>query len=800
MGHGDNMSARLIKNEETVSSRINIVSHYDDVTLLDKSDRLIQIIKLDGLDSATQDDQTLDSYKHRLNHLLKSFSSDFAWYVWDVRRKCDCYPSGEFSNGYANELNERYHSNIKSSELYVNDLYLAIITKQPEGLLSHGLTYIQQFIQKYDKESRQQYIKRRHEELCDITKKVMQTLSDYGCELLSVYEKNGVKFSAPLEFVSKLLNGDEFPIPLVDADIARLLPRKRLFFNHHSGMVELRSADGSSKYAAMLSVKGYCHDTAQGVLNELRALRCEYNITQSFRFINNTDAKRKMRDQQMEMSQSRNESVSQIDELDDVIDKTASGSVGHGLHHLTVCVYADDLEMLRKYISSIVAKFANLDVACVREEIISECCFWAQLPANFGYILRSALISTMNFAGFSSFHNYQRGKLNDNHWGEAVAVLETQAGTPYYFNFHHKDVGNFQVFGAMGSGKTALIGFLIAQSMKFGGKRVIFDKDRGLEILVRAMGGVYEQIKPGIPTGFNPCHLDDTPENRAFLVQLFKRMLTTNNELLSPSDMDVILSAIDGLYRFKDAADRQLLHIASYFGRKKPGSLRHRFDQWHSDGEHAWLFDNEMDSLSLDADVLGFDVGRILNHEECRTPALMYLTYRVEQVLVGKKGMLFCDEGWSMLNDSYFRKLIENWSRTTRKLNNVFGIATQVANDTAQSSISKAINESSFCKIFFANPSADVKVYTEQYGLSLHEVEIVQNLPDDEHFFLLIHGHGDNRKSIVVRPVLHGMWEDLQILSARENSLLILDQIMAQIGADPKDLIPELLTRMRKPA
>ena len=27
----------------------------------------------------------------------------------------------------------------------------------------------------------------------------------------------------------------------------------------------------------------------------------------------------------------------------------------------------------------------------------------------------------------------------------------------------------------------------------------------------------YETIKPGIPTGFNPCQLEDTPENRNFL-------------------------------------------------------------------------------------------------------------------------------------------------------------------------------------------------------------------------------------------------------------------------------------------
>jgi len=780
------MIPKYIMNEEKISSKINIIAHYDNVTLLDKNDKLIQIIKLTGLNYVSKDAMSLDVYKNRFNNVLKSLSSEYALYMWEVRKKDNAYPDGDFSEGYAHRFNERYKHNFQTSNIYKNELYLAIITKPSEGLMNRGMSFIQQFKQVVDKDAKQKYLTNRYVELCDVTRKIMSSLSDYGCELLSLYEKEGVSFSAPLELISEIINGEKHTVPLLPFDTAKILPRKRLSF--HKNFVEFYP-----RFAAMLSIKGYSPVTYQGMLNEFGKLPFEYVITQSFRPYDRHVAKTALRDQQMEMRQSRDESISQTEQLNDAFDDAASGEVGFGLHHFTMMVYADDQETLNKNVGNIISQFSHLDIACVREDIASECAFWAQLPGNFHYILRAAPISTRNMAALASFHNYPQGKLTRNHWGDAVTVFQTQAGTPYYFNFHHKDVGNFLVFGSMGSGKTMLIGFLIAQSLKFGGKRVIFDKDRGLEILVRSMGGTYDRIKPGMPTGFNPCQLDDTPENRAFLIALFRALLMP----LSESESETITSAIDSMYRL-DPAYRQFCHLAAFFGVRKLGSLRNRFDQWHSDGTHAWLFDNSIDTLNLGADILGFDIGSILNDQDAKTPALMYLTYRVEQAMTGQRGLLFIDEGWLVLSDEYFRKLIDDWSRTPRKKNNIFGLATQVANDTVGSSVSKSINESAFCKIFFPNSSADANVYIDHFGLTLREYELVKSLPDDQRYFLLVHGHGVNKESVVVRVDLSKLEDDMAIISARESTLAIMDQIIAEVGHDPSIWVPFFKAKVRE--
>lgn len=112
-----------------------------------------------------------------------------------------------------------------------------------------------------------------------------------------------------------------------------------------------------------------------------------------------------------------------------------------------------------------------------------EAAWWAQLPGNFSYRARSGAITSRNFAALSPFHSFPIGKLEGNVWGTAVALLKTQAGSPYYFNFHYGDLGNTFVCGPSGSGKTVIVNFLLAQLQKHNPTMVFFDKDQGAEIL-----------------------------------------------------------------------------------------------------------------------------------------------------------------------------------------------------------------------------------------------------------------------------------------------------------------------------
>ena len=216
------------------------------------------------------------------------------------------------------------------------------------------------------------------------------------------------------------------------------------------------------------------------------------------------------------------------------------------------------------------AALADLGIIAVREEIALEPAFWAQFPGNFKYIARRGLVSTGNFAGLASGHNFPLGQADGNHWGEAVTLLETTAAGPYYFNFHQGDLGNFTVIGPSGSGKTVVLNFLLAQARKFRPRIIFFDKDRGAELFIRAIGGRYDVLRPGDAVRASTrSSSPDTPVNRQFLIDWLAL-------LAGGAD-------IDETARIKDAVDanfeqpvehRRLRHLAELFRGGAPAARR----------------------------------------------------------------------------------------------------------------------------------------------------------------------------------------------------------------------------------
>src|SRR6202034_410970 len=186
------------------------------------------------------------------------------------------------------------------------------------------------------------------------------------------------------------------------------------------------------------------------------------------------------------------------------------------------------MKQLNDHVALARAKLADTGMTVAREDLALEAAFWAQLPGNFPMRPRKAPITSRNFAAMVPFHNYPAGRANGNHWGKSLALLVTSARSPYHFSLHasdprdpeggsRKDTGHTLICGPTGSGKTVFIGFLVSLLARHDTTQVLFDKDRGLEILVRALGGEYFPLKSGVPTGFNPLQLPATPTNVEFL-------------------------------------------------------------------------------------------------------------------------------------------------------------------------------------------------------------------------------------------------------------------------------------------
>ncbi len=787
------MARRATPAKETpAGAKLPYGRHVDDLTLETRDGLLLQFIHMAGLPFETADTEEINYRKALRDGALRGLAnSRFAVYHHVLRREVSAAMEGEFRDDFSRRLDAMWRNRLSTKKLYVNDLFLTIVRRPLQGRVG-VLDGLMRSVAGRSGGAAQMDASRAIDmrELDAARESMLAALAPYGARTLKVYDTPKGPSSEPLEFLSALYNGEMRPVLLPQTDLGLYLPYRRVSFGAET--LELGPAGNLERsFAAMVSIKDYPPQTVAGMLDDLLRLPYELTVSQSFGFVDRQVGLDRMNLALRRMRSADDEAASLRQGLIDAKDDVATGRAAFGEHHLTVMVRATTPAGLNEAVAEVQSAFTEIGVIAVREDTNLESAFWAQFPGNFRDIARRSLISTSNFAGFASGHNFPVGQAQANHWGPAITVLETTSAGPYHFNFHKNDLGNFTLIGPSGSGKTVVLGFLLAQARKYDPRIVFFDKDRGAEIFLRAVGGRYDSIRPGEPTGFNPLSLSDNAVNRAFLTEWTTRLVSQPGEVLPADDVERIREAVDANFDQKPSF-RRLRYFAELFrGDKRPHALdiSARLRPWWGEGENAWLFDNADDQLDLDARTIGFDMTQLLDNPALRTPAMMYLFHRVEERLDGEATLIVIDEGWKALDDDAFVNRIKDWEKTIRKRNGLIGFATQSAQDALESRIASAIIEQAATQIFMANPKAQARDYMEGFGLTEHEFNLVKSLPDTAHCFLIKHG----ADSVVARLNLAGEPDILAVLSGRERTVRLLDEIRREVGDDPADWLPRLL-------
>ncbi len=777
--------AKFTAREVPAGTHLPYASQIDEHTLITRDGLLVQTIALRGLLFETADSDEINYRKALRDAVLRAIASPrIAIYHHVLRRKVDLSLEPQFGDEFSRALDARWRQRLAKRELYVNELYLTLVRRPLPGKI--GVADRLRGLLSGNPASSQAARAEELRALNATREALLAAMSDYEARTLAVYESGDALCSEPLEFLSALFNGEMRPVQLPFGDIGMHLPYRRVSFGGNA-MELAPHGDARRRVSAIVSVKDYPGATAPGMFDELLRLPVELSVSQSFAFVERGNALADMNLAIRRMRSAEDEAVSLRAELMQAKDEVAAGRAGFGEHHMTIAVHADDLASLNRSVADVVSALADLGIIAVREDIALEPAFWAQFPGNFAYIARRGLVSTANFAALASGHNFAMGKAQGNHWGEAVTLMETTAAGPYFFNFHQGDLGNFTVIGPSGSGKTVVLNFLLAQARKFDPRIVFFDKDRGAELFIRAVGGRYDRLDPSLPSGLNPLQLDDTPANRQFLID-WVGVLAGGT---SVEEQARIKLAIDANFA-QPPEYRRLRHLVELFrGAARPTSddLWARLQPWWGEGERAWLFDNARDETDLAARTVGFDMTAILDDPVARTPAMMVLFHRVEERLDGTPTIIVVDEGWKALDDAVFVARIKDWQKTIRKRNGIVGFATQSARDALDSQISRAIIEQAATQIFMVNPKAEAGDYCDGFGLTAHELSLVRSMPDAAHCFLVKHGN----ESVVCRLDLSGERELLTILSGRERTVRLLDRLRAETGDAPEQWLPRLL-------
>jgi type IV secretion system protein VirB4 len=587
-----------------------------------------------------------------------------------------------------------------------------------------------------------------------------------------------------MELLHLVLTGRPQRIPLVRGHLGYALYTSRVIFGREA--LEIREP-GEEKFAGVFGVKEYPAATRPGLWDGLLKAKYPFIATQSFAFLSKASARAIMERKQNQLIRANDRASSQIDGLDDAIDDLESNRFVMGEHQFSLLVYGGSTKELADNMSLARATLADSGLVVAREDLALEAAFWSQFPGNFGKRSRPAAINSRNFAALAPFHTYPSGRPAGNQWGPAVALFRTSALSPFYFNFHAGDVGHTFICGPSGSGKTVVQNFALAQLEKFGVQRVFIDKDRGAEIFVRASGGAYLTLKNGAPTGFAPFKaLEFTPSNLVFLSQLVRKLVTPPDRALTVQEERMISAGINALQPMAPH-QRSLLALRQLLGQRDAEGIGARLEKWTRAGSLGWVLDNEVDQVSLDGRLLGFDMTDFLDNPEVRTPIMMYLFHRLEELVDGRRLVVDIDEFWKALGDESFRGLAQDGLKTYRKKNAFMVFGTQSPADVLRSEISHTILEQCSTKIFLPNPYGQARDYVDGFGLTQEEFRLVrEELAPESRMFLVKQGHN----SVVVELNLNGLDDELAVLSARAETVELLDRIRAQHGDDPAVWVP----------
>ena len=398
------------------------------------------------------------------------------------------------------------------------------------------------------------------------------------------------------------------------------------------------------------------------------------------------------------------------DRLGDALVELETDGIAYGDLALTVALHGP-LSVTENLDGDIRRIFTSHDAKVIREG-------YGQLPAWFSRMpaqprrrqCRSVFVSAGAVACMAPIFGPPVGTPRSGHLKKAaLAILETQWRTPYYYDLFKGDVGHTLVLGATGAGKSFALNFLLVQALQYDPRILILDLGGSYRWLTQFLGGGYMELSPESEAGggfrLRPFSLPAGERTFGFLAGWIARLLRIGGWTLGGGDPSEIRARVEDLYAF--APQRRTLGVLV---RSLPSKMWPAMGRWHGSGAWGRYFDNAADGDDLNfEDWQVIDMAGAAEHEDLCEAALFYLLERLRLTLenpdeTARVKLMVVDEAWRYLQDPAVLSYLAEAAKTWRKKNAALIIATQSAVDVTGTAGAEALLESMPTKLFLANP------------------------------------------------------------------------------------------------
>ena len=689
---------------------------YDDTTMILRDGSVCAAFEVGGIDADTSDGADVLDLRRRVSQILNGLDEGFAFFVHRFRRDVQISGYTKPEQAFAHIVDDVWFDGLNASRPKEAVIVLTIIRANTNAvrvpLLGKALRRVG---------------RKNLEEIAASLREMTSVFSDALNVTLAPLSISDGSFGAAMAVINfqpytALRRG---LLTLVAQDVSDV----SLEFGS-DGVVDVN--DGEA-VGAVISVKENPTSTIPGDIDALAALD-DVVVVQSYAPIHRDDIVEQARTRILQMQASGDLAQRVEGQLVETVDRIESGELGVGEYRLTILVRGDTRQELDNRVSDVMSICQRAGFRMLRDRGAPATELLSCHPGNGHMTARSTYVTSETFADLASMHGSDIGAdVGEVPWREPITVLETERGTPYRFNLHPRGApdaeptnGHTLVLGPSNGGKTTTTLFLAVQALRHGGRVIALDKDRAMEMPIRAMGGTYAAVKVGEPTGLNPLRTETGARGEAWLLSWFSALLETTGKPLTPTQSQVLKSAIRQNASAPDDLKTFSQFVSLVGDADDDNDLSLRVREWGPDGRYSWVF-GDSDDVLVDFsanDVTALDLTEVLSAGTERTAILAYLFRALEMVMEEKRPMvLLVDEAWQVLDDPYFANEMKKWLVTARKMNVVVVMLTQFPSQI-QRSAAKSILEGLPNQLIFPNHRAEPAHY-EGMGMTDGELSFI---------------------------------------------------------------------------
>lgn len=771
---------RDIADDVTESDFVPYACLTDPHTLLTKNGEVLQIIKITGFtfEAIERDDADLRQVIRRA--VASNIDSDaYALWFTTIRRKKNLSPDGAFPDGFSAALHEAWKQRNGWDRKYINELYVTIVREGQPAAITSAKDFVHGLRTKRDVQKRNAFIDESALQLNKMVEALLGDLESFGARrLTSVKREDGLYYGEHLEFLEKLINLEERPMPLAEIGLSDYLTSGEITFAYNA--MEVRSAEGERRFGAMITVKEY-KEASRYRIDDLLHLPCEFIATQCLSFTRSDQARKALKEQYDLLRISGELELAELTELSEFLQSGGrDDTLSYGEQQTTLFAIAGSMAELENSVEKLRSGLANIGIVSVREDIHFEDCYWAMLPANFAFLKRLNFINVQHIAGFANLQNYPAGNAVGCPWGPPVTVFYTAAGTPYFFNFHAGESGHTLLVGPYGSGKSVLLNFLLSESRKYQSRLFYLDAHGHAGAFIRAIGGHYYALRTGGESpAISPISLADSPSNREFLALWITTLIHPEGEGIDPQALAIFKNAVAQFYALP-ADQRRLGDLLVPLAQQLP-QFAPALARWHGQGEWARLFDHAAEAVAPQKGIIGFDLSALMSSPDCLAPLSAYLLHRMTMTFDGAPSVLVLDEAWKLLGNPLFAQRSGQWLDYIASKNGVVIMTSEAVEEAASYPYCNELVSRAVTQIYLPEEDPS-EAYAEVFGLNEDECAYLEAMSVEYRHFMLKR----RSETIIAELNLGGMDELLAVLSGSASATMSTASEMPRHSANPE--------------